>query len=100
MPARSLAGASAWYDAESHGDLRMNLVKPSAAEGYPAVAAAWTCSRQAVLLALCAYLLFAHGCHGAGDDELLNVARTLRVRETTSHGMSLPPWPDRKGEAS
>src|ERR1700682_4059647 len=30
----------------------------------------WTWSRAAVFLALSAYLLFAHGCHGDEDHEL------------------------------
>jgi hypothetical protein len=32
----------------------------------------WPWSRGAALLALCAYLLFAHGCHGDEDHELLS----------------------------
>ena len=31
----------------------------------------WPWPRGTVLLALCAYLLFAHGCHGNEDHELL-----------------------------
>jgi hypothetical protein len=51
--------------------------------GYDqAVADAWSWSRPVVFLALSAYLVFAHGCHGDDDHELfVPAARCATLKE-------------------